>query len=432
MKTECCHIDAAQDTALLFVRGELDEEARELFEKHTSECDVCLGEVSAYNALIERLDLDDAPPCRDLTDGVMAALKAEESVYRFVRLRRVASIAALLMLVIGPVVLFRSSIFNLDQMSPTGNEEEIALQQSTGIYSIDSALQWLAGEQQADGSWLPAEWGGKDSYRVALTGISLMALQRRPELYRSEREAAANWLMAMQSEAGCFGSDGEQVMYNHGIATVALLEYFAAGGGADMEAGLRRAVGFVRSRQESDGGWGYLASEGANTSITAWQIRALDHAVKLGWGDSEGHMRRGLRWLSARGNAEGEFAYGTGAGPKNSSNTLTAMGAYCLMTAGEPFEDLLQQQGRATSGLSNTVAELTADADYYLLYFVAKAVSASGVEADDVLEQLRSHVASRRVTTGPLKGTWAPDDSWSIIGGRIYSTAMAAMVLDLG
>ena len=47
-------------------------------------------------------------------------------------------------------------------------------------------------------------------------------------------------------------------------------------------------------------------------------------------------------------------------------------------------------------------------------------------------ESLRDLLVADQIRTGPMAGTWDPKgDEWGLHGGRMYSTAMATMCLEV-
>ncbi|MCA9033452.1 MAG: hypothetical protein KDA66_21735, partial [Planctomycetaceae bacterium] len=43
----------------------------------------------------------------------------------------------------------------------------------------------------------------------------------------------------------------------------------------------------------------------------------------------------------------------------------------------------------------------------------------------------RDLIISEQVTEGPLAGSWAPRDTWGGYGGRVYSTDVATLCLEV-
>ena len=104
-------------------------------------------------------------------------------------------------------------------------------------------------------------------------------------------ERAVRWLLATQDPAT--GHFGDSEAYGHGIATYALAENYAITRDPRLRAPIELAVRQIlrkqltRGGERRAGGWSYFYPDGAifdewpRTSITAWQVMALESA-KLG------------------------------------------------------------------------------------------------------------------------------------------------------
>jgi hypothetical protein len=107
------------------------------------------------------------------------------------------------------------------------------------------------------------------------------------------------------------------------------------------------------------------------------------------------------------------------------------MGAYCVLRASNEGIGI---DRRIVERIENAlIAGASADAktDFYRTYFQASALrEAEGVQPADSLGRLRQSLTSRRQASGPNKGSWDPRDQWGSVGGRIYSTALAALSLE--
>jgi squalene-hopene/tetraprenyl-beta-curcumene cyclase len=158
-----------------------------------------------------------------------------------------------------------------------------------------------------------------------------------------EDERGVEWLLAEQEASGAwFGRWGVNYIYGTGSVVPALV---AAGIPRDHPA-IRRAVRWLESVQNGDGGWGedlrsYSSAEwigrGASTaSQTAWALLAL-----LSAGERDGSaVERGIRWLADTQREDGTWdePYFTGTGfPRDFSLNyhlyrlvfpLTALGRY--------------------------------------------------------------------------------------------------------
>jgi squalene-hopene/tetraprenyl-beta-curcumene cyclase len=125
---------------------------------------------------------------------------------------------------------------------------------------VERGLAWLLGEQEADGSWF-GRWGVNHLYG---TGAALPALEACgiPSDHPAMRRAVA-WLDSVQQENGGFGEDirsysdpawrGRAPFTTPSQTAWALLGYVAAGNAEDQSA--RRAADYLCAVQRPDGDW---------------------------------------------------------------------------------------------------------------------------------------------------------------------------------
>jgi squalene-hopene/tetraprenyl-beta-curcumene cyclase len=126
--------------------------------------------------------------------------------------------------------------------------------------SAEHGLEWLLSEQEEDGSWF-GRWGVNHIYGTgaALPGLEACGI---PHDHPSMRRAVS-WLDSVQQEDGGFGEDirsysdpawrGRAEFTTASQTAWALLAYVAAGNAEDSSA--RRAADYLRAAQRTDGDW---------------------------------------------------------------------------------------------------------------------------------------------------------------------------------
>ena len=201
--------------------------------------------------------------------------------------------------------------------------------------AISRAVRWSFGMQSRSGAWaafdadntssapgrLPfCDFGEvTDPPSADVTGhvLEMLAVEGRAEDPRARRATA--WLLAEQEACGAwFGRWGVNYLYGTGSVVPALV---AAGLPADHPA-IRRAVHWLESVQNDDGGWGedlrsYVddtwSARGASTaSQTGWALMALLAAGER----SSAAVGRGVNWLADTQLEDGSWdePYFTGTG----------------------------------------------------------------------------------------------------------------------
>ncbi|MFC1453507.1 prenyltransferase/squalene oxidase repeat-containing protein [Verrucomicrobiota bacterium] len=414
-----------------YVCGELDGPEREAFEGR-------LRTESELNAEVERLaevvaSLKATPPeqvSRDLAPDVMrgipaAAWQAEapQAVFRVYAGR---AAAALLVVLLGSLLLG-----HLRRGTPRPEPRAGATSRT-----VEHALDWLVQAQEPDGSWDPEQWHGQPQYRVALSGLAVLAfLRHEAEEPGRDRQAAVDravdFILSEQRDTGRFGPDVEQAMYNHGMAAAALMESYIAAPRDRLRAPITHALTFIRERQLDSGGWGYAPVQvKANTGVSVWQIYALRLADDAGMRGNSAAYRRGLRWLVGMMDEGGRFGYEVRGDRPEASATLTAMGAFSLFSALPRFRDAQALTDRVRLALVASLAPPEGRADRYRWFFTASAARKGECgEIDPWLARVAATLSKAEDESDLGKTTWDPADSWSKAGGRVYTAAMTALIL---
>jgi hypothetical protein len=274
----------------------------------------------------------------------------------------------------------------------------------------DPELAWLAENQEADGTWSPAKHGGSESYRPALTALSALALERSG-VFGPHVDKACRGLSALQDAQGAFGGEGRARLYNQALATYALAELCSAH--PEARPALASALRFVADRQTLQGGWDYEAGSEGNAALTSWLVRALACAQAQGFREAGTPLRKGLRWLRSTARDDGSIAYHRGSTGR--SDSLTALAAHALITAGQAYPELPALGRQVAAALSDT-PDASAAPDCYRDYAKVLALDSSG--AGDRADLVRQQMSARRQ---PLA------DQWGSVGGRLYTTALTAL-----
>jgi len=193
--------------------------------------------------------------------------------------------------------------------------------------AINRGLRWLEGMQSKDGGWgafdadntreiinkLPfCDFGAViDPPSADVTAHIVEALAAEGLATQAACRRGVIWLLKHQEPNGSwFGRWGANYLYGTGAVVPALI---AAGVKPDKPQ-VRRAVAWLESVQNEDGGWGEdlrsyndpdnWSARGASTaSQTAWALLAL-----LAAGEQEGKaVERGLRWLAGTQRSDGTW-----------------------------------------------------------------------------------------------------------------------------
>lgn len=329
--------------------------------------------------------------------------------------------------------------------------------------AVAAGLDWLARAQSEDGRWDADRWGaGRDEavhgqFRngagadadAGVTGLALLALLGAGETptsgaYPQSVRGGVDYLLSIQrSDGALFGQAGEfSQTYCHSIATFALAEALAVSDDSRLRKAVQRAVQHLLTRQNrSTGGWRYSPGDVGDTSQLGWAAMALRSselaevpAPDTAWTGIERFLRS-----VARGPQGGLAAYRPEMpGPTRS---MTAEALYCRQVAGLTATSNLGAGPRELEAITALLGELPGDVsppNYYYWYYATLALhhqrntdSAAQAAWETWNARLQDQLLTQQEAGGPYSGSWPPTTLWGGYGGRVYSTAMATMCLEV-
>jgi len=317
--------------------------------------------------------------------------------------------------------------------------------------AVNRGLVWLAAHQFKDGHWSLDRFheccqgkhpncggAGKVRSNTAATGMSLMPFLAAGHTHDSGRyqqvvAQGITWLVAQQKDNGDLLSSGDAAhahMYSHGIAAIALCEAYGMTEDPKLKIAAQKALGFIiKSQNPSTGGWRYKPGDAGDTSVVGWQMMALKSGEMAGLTIPPRTIELLGNWLrkvEANQPVGGLFGY-TDRGARPS---MTAEGLLCLQFMGVDRNDPRMRAGAdyLMKHLPNRNQALTS---YYWYYATQVMYHMQGKYWLAWNEPLRKTLVSTQQTSGQLAGTWNPADNWENQGGRIYSTAMKLLVLEV-
>jgi hypothetical protein len=324
--------------------------------------------------------------------------------------------------------------------------------------AVERALVWLVSVQEADGRWDadrhgagrgPAEddaniadrqYAGKNS-DTGLTALAVLALLGNGNslsqgVYSVHVERAVEWLISVQKPDGALTGDAArfEAMYCHGMATLALAEAYAMEPDALARSALRKplekALAFTASMQLDDGGWRYLARQegGGDMSMFGWQLMAFRSAQDGGIAIPETTRTKMISFLTRRSRGkEGGLASYRESDPVTAA--MTAESIFCKQMLGMKRDNAMAREGVAYLLQHRPrLAELNL---YYWYYGTLAMFQHGGEDWTRWNDALRDLLVSEQVAEGPLAGSWDPKDAHSRYGGRLYSTALSTLCLEV-
>lgn len=339
------------------------------------------------------------------------------------------------------------------QQRVVADREQVALAHGGSAKTeaaVNAALTWLAKNQEADGRWSPRRFGAGQETEVlghnrggaganadtGITGLAMLALLGAGNTHErgTHQKAVAGgirFLIEMQHPNGNLGGNAEPFafMYCHGMATLALSEAYAMTGDAALHEPVKRAIGYTISAQNrSTGGWRYRPQEMGDLSQLGWQLMALKSAelagVEIPTTTREG-MVRFVQSVSS-GASGGLASYRAG---ERVSRPMTAEALVCKQFLGIP------RQNPASDEAGNfLLGELPGTGErnfYYWYYGTLGMYQLQGEHWRRWNDALTTQLLQSQITAGEAAGTWEPNDVWGGYGGRVYSTALATLCLEV-
>ena len=317
--------------------------------------------------------------------------------------------------------------------------------------AVQAALVWLAAAQSSDGRWSAARHGGGVERSVqghhrhgagaksdhGVTGLALLAFLGAGNTHQEgpSSEVVARgvrFLVDRQRADGSLAGDAEffAALYCHGMAAIALAECCAMTGDAALRPPLEKALRYSLSMQSpATGGWRYAAGDKGDTSQLGWQVMLLASARQAGLTGLEPAEARARTFLQSvsSGRTGGLAAYRPGEKP---SVAMTAEALVCRLFLGMPADHPCV--GEAVELLARSPPETSSPNAYAWYYATLASFHAGGPQWEAWNRQLQAALLplQRRESSG-LDGSWDPDPVWGGHGGRVYSTAMAAMTLEV-
>jgi hypothetical protein len=315
--------------------------------------------------------------------------------------------------------------------------------------AVDAALDWLADNQREDGRWDGSLHGSGRELHVlghnrqqagidadtGITGLAVLALLGAGHTHfegthRRHVQRGLEYLIRSQSHDGSLAGRARVFaqMYCHGIATLAICEAYAMTGDHRLLPYVQRAVQYsVDSQHATSGGWRYQPGDLGDTSQFGWQVMALRSAELAGVPvppETRARMVRFLKTVSY-GQHQGLAAYREGEPP---SPTMTAEALICryflettetaaIREAADYILEKPPQQGQANL--------------YYWYYATLALFQVQGEHWQQWNTQLQEQLLLRQQKDGHLAGSWDPDTVWGGYGGRVYSTALGALCLEV-
>jgi hypothetical protein len=316
--------------------------------------------------------------------------------------------------------------------------------------AVKAALAWLVKNQSPDGRWDSSDFGAGREARtlgqdrrgagaeadMGVSGLALLAFlgAGHTHLQGDHQQTVArglDYLVRNQGVNGNLAGKAElyAYMYCHGMAALAMSEAYAMTGDVRLLPSVRAAVAYTLAAQNmTTGGWRYKPQDVGDTSQLGWQLMVLKSAEIGGLRIPQVHRDAIARFLQSvtSGKAGGLASYRPGEQP---SRTMTAEALACRQFLGV---ELKPDAAREASRFVLEEPPGTSPTNFYYWYYAT--LSLYQLQSDDWRtwnEALTGELVGQQRRTGQLSGSWDPDPIWGGYGGRVYSTALGTLCLEV-
>lgn len=358
--------------------------------------------------------------------------------------------------------------------------------------AVRAALEWLRRHQSPDGRWSskdftemckktcrnkdPERYGdgrGFEEHDVGVTALAMLAFTGygqthtdgdHPEYVEVLRKAVGFMKKAQvksddPTTNGRYGpADHEQWIYDHSIATMAMAELLVM---SNDVIGLKRSVTdavrlCLRARNEGFG-WRYGIKPAENdTSVTGWMVLALKTAKNARLGIPRSEFDRAfagaLRWFDRATASNGKCGYLVpgDAGSQLAEgypepypyskelSCMTAVSVLCRLFGGESRKVPSIRQGvqilmREPPTWQEQKGRSLSKINIYYWYYGTYALFQFGGKDWRIWNERMQEalIPTQRQGNIDEDGSWDPIGEWGLAGGRVYSTALGAMTLEV-
>ena len=197
---------------------------------------------------------------------------------------------------------------------------------------------------------------------------------------------------------------------------------------ARLRSALLKAVRFTVRQQNEGGGWRYSKGQEGDVSMFGWQLMSLKSAEIAGVNIPSSVHDRMFRFINSvrQGKRGGLFGYRRG-------EEITP-----VMTAEAMFSQQMLGFLRNTAKIRESVQYLSRNQPklsqlnlYYWYYGTLAMYQYGGKPWEQWNAAVRDTLISLQVSDGEDTGSWDPDGPWGRYGGRLYSTALATLTLEV-
>jgi len=347
--------------------------------------------------------------------------------------------------------------------------------QRSGLHddAVELGLKWLADHQdvEEDGRWDCDNFMKHDPpgnrctgpgaalHDVGVSGLALLAFlgagytdRGGPgKRFAKTVRKGLRYLIGVQDQDGLFGSRAHHnFIYDHAIATLAMCEAYWMTGNPMYRVPAQRGLNFLVMARNPYMAWRYQPRGGDNdTSVTGWCVMALKSGKFAGLEVDPSAFEGARNWIERMTDPQfGQVGYDFPGGspsrpegrqdrfPPEKSQSMTAVGVLTRIFLGEdPRNSQVIKDG---AGLCAETPPVWNPDDgsidmYYWYYGTLALFQVGGAHWNSWNRAMGTSIVKNQHPKegGPYAGSWDPIGVWGDDGGRVYSTAMLVMCLEV-
>jgi len=306
--------------------------------------------------------------------------------------------------------------------------------------AVERGLRWLAAQQHAEGHWTfyhpekptraPYQNPGTETSTTAATAMVLLPFLGAGYTHAGgQYEQVVGRGLYYLNRTAVFGPQGadlrEGTMYAQGLAALALCEAYTMTRDPTLRDTAQKAIDFiVYAQDKKGGGWRYTPGEPGDTTVTGWQLMALTSAQKAGLSVPSPTLVLAERFLDS---VAVEYGAQYGYMEPRPRRSTTAIGLLCRMYSGWPRE-----RSELVRGVDHLAGWGPSPTDLYYDYYATQVLRHwEGPQWEKWNATMRDHLVRTQSAEGLESGSWHFPDPNGDKGGRLYSTAMAVMILEV-
>jgi len=332
--------------------------------------------------------------------------------------------------------------------------------------SIGIALKWLRDHQDSDGHWSCAgfmkhcpqgdicDGPGNPINDVGCTGLALLAFlgdgsTMRTGPHKDVVQRAVLWLKDQMDDEGLIGmASGHSFMYNHAIASLAMIEAYGLSEYLTLEPYAQKCVNYIQRARNAYKVWRYFPHDGENdTSVTGWMVFALNSAKEFklavdtdalkcaeAWFEEVTDQNTGQCGYTKRGEPSSRMEGREDKFPHEKTEAMTAVGLLCRIFLGQTPKTNPVLSAAASTMLKKKPNWNPTDGsiDMYYWYYASYAMFQMGGHYWTTWRKsLDNALVKSQRRDGHEKGSWDPISAWGDEGGRVYTTALGVLTLEV-